>query len=537
MSDIILKVENLNIGLSPDKLLLHNVSFDIRSGETYALVGESGSGKTLSAFSVVRLLPEGIQFYSGAIKFLGEDLLRMPECKVRKLRGNDIAFVFQEPSTALNPVLTIGQQIGEILDKKTFGRKQERQAYVIDLLASVEIDAPQRVVKQYPHELSGGMKQRVIIALAIARKPKLLIADEPTTALDVTVQGNILELLQSLQQRLGMGMLFISHNLSIVSNIAHRMSIMRNGRIVESCAREETFKNLRNPYSKQLIKAIPKIGERSILLPKASPHRDTQALLEVRHLSVRFPIRSGLLQRVTDHSEVVQDISFSLDKGKTLALVGESGSGKTTVAKAILHLLEAYTGEIFLEGKSLCSTNKQQMKAFRKRVQVILQDPYSSMNPKMMVGEIIQEGMNASGKNRKKMREKVLWLLNEVGLKKNMIERYPHEFSGGQRQRLCIARALAAKPEILICDEPTSALDVSVQARILDLLCGLQKEHQLSYLLITHDFGVVSYMADEVGVMQKGRLIEHAETQKLLAAPQEEYTQTLLSAVPHFKVA
>ena len=542
MSEVILRVKDLSIGLSQAELLLDRVSFDVCAGETYALVGESGSGKTLSALSIVRLLPAPIEFYQGHVLFDKKDLLRLPEAEVRKVRGKEIGFVFQEPSTALNPVLTVKQQIDEILDPNEYGPKRARSNYIYDLLDSVEIYDSKHVAEQYPHELSGGMKQRIIIALAIARKPRLLIADEPTTALDVTVQKHILELLKTLQKHLKMSMLFISHNLSIVSNIADQMAIMQDGKIVEYSEHSCLFSKLQHPYSLELVKAIPEIGKRSELLKKGSSeqnagkHSTTTPILEVSHLSVHFPIRSGIFRRITGRTTVIEDVSFSLPKGKTLALVGESGSGKTTVAKAILHLLESYDGTILFEGQVMKHANAKMMSQFRKRVQVVLQDPYASMNPKLTVAEIIQEGL-AGLANRKEKQEKTLWLLNEVGLKGNMVERYPHEFSGGQRQRICIARALAMNPEVLICDEPTSALDVCVQAHILDLLCMLQQEHDLSYLLITHDFGVVSYMADEIGVMKEGTLVECAPTQQILNTPQQDYTQTLLAAVPRLQMA
>ncbi len=543
MTQALLQVTNLSVGLE-NQCLLHDVNFEVHRGKTFALLGESGSGKTLSALSVVRLLPRAIRFYSGSIHFCGADLLRTPESQMEHIRGKKISFIFQEPATALNPVFTIGQQISEVLRlcKNTYRHALQKE--VEKLLDHVGIDAPRRVIKSYPHELSGGMKQRAVIAIAIAGDPQLLIADEPTTALDVTVQAQVLALLKTLQKRLGMAMLFISHDLAIVANVADSLAIMRDGRIIEH-SDSVSFHQLTHPYSRCLLRAVLTLDKRAVVLSGNSRSmieteqnvRD-QNILAVRDLSVHFPVRSGIFRRVTGYVRAVDGVSFELKKGQTLALVGESGSGKTTVAKAILRLVDNRTGTILFQRQDLDNLRGKAVRQFRQKVQVVLQDPFASMNPKLTVGEIIKEGMRAQTLYAKEaeMDKKVLWLLRKVGLN-NVIQRYPHEFSGGQRQRLCIARALAVEPELLICDEPTSSLDVSIQAQILDLLHELQREQGLSYLFITHDIAVVAYMAHSIAVMRKGKIVESGETMSVLNQPIETYTKTLLASVPRLAAA
>ena len=554
MSNPLLQVKNLDVAVQDGDVLLHDVEFEIHKGETFALLGESGSGKSITALSIMRLLPDAIFFRSGHVYLDGQDLLQLPSfamCRVRSLR---VAMIFQEPMTSLNPVMTAGAQVLESLRLHQRVSSVAMKKQVLEVFESVGLSNPSLVFSSYPHELSGGMKQRVMIAMAIIGNPDLLIADEPTTALDVTIQAQVLDLLKSLQVRLGMAMLFVSHDLSIVSNIADRIAVMKDGCVVDECDTSGFFIGQRHPYSRHLLQSVPTIDKRgnalsdggldiasvnnNVFTPQDVDSKTNHKLLEINNLKVHFPIRAGMLKRVCNYVKAVDGISFELDSGKTLAIVGESGSGKTTIAKAILGLVPITAGSIQFQDMHSDSLRGQSLHRFRRDAQIVFQDPFSSMNPKMLVGEIIKEGMRAQGTGDEAyMNQRTAELLELVGLKPHLVRRYPHEFSGGQRQRICIARALAVNPKLLICDEPTSALDVSVQAQILDLFVQLQDNLSLSYLFITHDIAVVSYMAHDIAVMYQGRIVESGEAVSLLNNPQHDYTRRLLSSVPKIKLA
>lgn len=551
MSDIALSVENLNAETSSGKRLLHNVGFSLHQGQTLALLGESGSGKSLTAMSVLRLLPDTLRLRSGAVCFRGENLLALPEYAMQRVRGRDIAMIFQEPMTALNPVQTIGKQALEaVLLGKNLRGKQAKHC-VLDLFEQVGLDDAERVFNAYQHELSGGMRQRVIIAMALSGEPALLIADEPTTALDVTTEAQVLRLIKTLQKRLGMTMLFISHDLAVVSNIADEMVVMRDGHVVDEGKTRGFFTGKRHAYSVSLRHAIPGQQTRARRLRRngkySSSVRDTRdtvtkntdasdVLLDVAGLNVRYGKRGGWLRRGGNEMTAVSDMSFRLRRGHTLALVGESGSGKTSVAKAILGLEKPTGGCIRFDGVEVTAMKAQEMKQFRRQVQVVFQDPYMSLNPKRTIGETLAEGLREQKicDSEAQVQKHITGLLDDVGMPGDSVSRYPHEFSGGQRQRICIARALSVRPSLLICDEPTSALDVLVQAQILDLFKDLQAGHGLSYLFISHDLSVVAHMADEIAVMRHGRMTEFGDI-NIMREPKHEYTRELLAAVPKLR--
>jgi len=531
----LLSVRGLRVETAPPgrrETLLRDIAFDIAPGESFALLGESGSGKSLTALSILRLLPDGLRVRAGEVRLHGQDLLRRPETAMRDVRGGSIGMIFQEPMTSLNPVMTAGRQLTEALGLHRGARGRDARRAALQLLGEVGIDEAGRVFASYPHELSGGMKQRVMIAAALAGEPELLIADEPTTALDVTIQAQVLDLLKKLQADRGMAMLFISHDLSVVSCIAGRIAVMRDGGILEQAGAGEFFSRARHDYSRRLCAMLPDRGKRGVSLfdgARLPPPRGGEALAEVHDLAVHFPVRKGLFKRTVGHIKAVDGVSFALRRGRTLALVGESGSGKTTIARALLGLVEPSAGELRLAQPGAGNAWRR----LRRRAQIVFQDPFSSLNPKMQVEQLIGEGLRARGAARGgALRERVAALLEQVGMPPDCMHRHPHQFSGGQRQRICIARALAVEPELIIWDEPTSALDVSVQARILDLFQRLQADLGLSYLFITHDISVVAYMAHEVAVMYRGRIVEQGETEPLLDAPGHRYTRELLSAVP-----
>ena len=542
----LLRVENLTTVFESGQrkvTAVDGVSFEIKHGQTFALVGESGSGKSISALSVIRLLPEAARVTSGSV-FLGKrDLLTLPEREMRDIRGSGISMIFQEPMTSLNPVVKVGKQISEVLIRhKKMSKSQARQR-ALDLLDAVNIKDPAHTIDTYAHELSGGMKQRVMIAIALACEPKLLIADEPTTALDVTIQAKVLELINELQQKFNMSILFITHDLAVVKQVADHIAVMKQGKIVEQSSNEVFFSNPKHPYSWDLFAALPAIEKRGKPLlgvddvtdKKLEDLKVDQAdSLRVENLKVHFPIKKGLFKRTVGHVKAVDGVSLEIPAGKTVALVGESGSGKTTVGKGILRLVQPTSGEVHYLGLPIHSLNKEKLLEQRTNLQIVFQDPYSSMNPRMLVGDIIEEGMKALDviPNSEQRRERVLELLAQVGLSEDAHLRYPHEFSGGQRQRICIARALAVDPKIIICDEPTSALDVSVQAQILDLLNDLQEKYGISYLFITHNMSVVAYFADSVAVMYQGKIVEQGDVEQVLINPKHEYTKKLLAAVP-----
>ncbi len=605
----ILDVRDLRMGFASGTrhgqrvlVAVDRVSFDLRPGETFALLGESGCGKSATALALLRLLPAAGRILGGEVRFEGSELLQLPEAEMRTVRGGGMAMIFEEPATSLNPVLTVGRQIGEVLERHAGLSGEAAQQRALELLNAVGIADAERRLSEYPFQLSGGMKQRVMIAIALAGNPRLLIADEPTTALDVTIQAQILDLLRRMQAERGMGVLLITHDLGVVAQMAHRIGVMYAGEIIEEAPREAFFTSPQHPYTQKLFAALPDLSRRGgaldtiagqvpplsampagcrfaarcpfawercrgespawtdlgaghrvrchgvsenrIPLVRGSQGReftevptgenDVRALLQVDQLRVHFPIRRGILQRVVGHVKAVDGVSLELARGRTLALVGESGCGKTTVGKAILQLIRPTDGEVRLDGRVLTDISRARLRPMRRRMQMIFQDPFASLNPRMSVGEIIAEGMTALGVTPRDAgpEASVAALLEQVGLPGDAASRFPHEFSGGQRQRIAIARALAVQPELIICDEPTSALDVSVQAQILNLLKSLQNQLGLAYLFVTHNFAVVEYLAHEVAVMYLGRIVERGAVDEVLRYPQHPYTQTLLSAVP-----
>ena len=513
------------------------VDFRIQQGETFALLGESGSGKSVTALSITRLLPKTAKS-TGAILFNGTDLLTLSNKNMRGFRGRRIAMIFQEPQTSLNPALTVGKQVGETLaqHRNLSGKAQRKR--VIELLEAVEIPDPAQRMDEYPHQFSGGMKQRVMLAMALAGEPDLLIADEPTTALDVTTQARILALLKKIQRDTGMAMLFITHDLAVASQVADRVAVMNKGKLVETASTRRFFSQPQHPYSKILFDSLPDASKNRVRDAGEMPLQ-AEPMLRVSELKVHFPVQTGFFGRPAGYLRAVDGVSLELAQGRTLAVVGESGSGKTTLGKGILQLLKPAGGAVFLTGDNLSDLSASQLRQRRTDMQVVFQDPFSSMNPQMMVKDIIEEGMLSLGaeKNSRVRQALVDELLDQVGLEPDFKYRYPHEFSGGQRQRICIARALAVRPKLLICDEPTSALDVTVQARILELLASLQEELGLAYLFITHNISVVASFAHYVAVMYQGRIVEQGVTGSVLSAPRHEYTKTLLSAVPTIKSA
>jgi ABC-type microcin C transport system duplicated ATPase subunit YejF len=508
------------------------ISFHIRPGETFALVGESGSGKSVTALSVLRLLPLNGRIDGGSVRLGGEDLLTLPELEMRRIRGRRIGIIFQDPQTSLNPVMSVGSQVGEVIKRHFRVNRHALDARTIELLGQVGLPEPERVRRAFPHQLSGGMRQRVMIAIALAGKPELLIADEPTTALDVTIQAQILALLKSLQRDSGMALWLITHDLGIVAEMADRIAVMQRGKIVEEADRERFFARPEHPYSRRLLELLPRLEAcRGTVSP---PDDASPKLLEVRGLKIYYPVRKGVLQRVVDYVKAVDGVSFGLARGRTLALVGESGCGKTTLGKGLLRLIEIHGGDVRFDGVDSVLSSRKSLARVRAGMQIVFQDPFSSMNPRMLVGDVVAEGLLALGprSTAEQRRARVEELLEAVGMPPDSRLRYPHEFSGGQRQRICIARALAVNPKLIVCDEPTSALDVSVQAQILALLTDLQRRFGLSYLFITHDLGVVAELAHEVAVMYRGRIIEHGPTDRVLLEPTHPYTRRLLAAVP-----
>ncbi|WP_252272963.1 ABC transporter ATP-binding protein [Pseudomonas subflava] len=503
--------------------VVEGISFDIRKGETLALVGESGSGKSVTAHSILRLLPYPLARHpAGSIRYGSQDLLKLAPDKLRSIRGNRIAMVFQEPMTSLNPLHSIGKQIGEVLAWHKGLSGEPARARIIELLELVGIPEPEKRLKAYPHELSGGQRQRVMIAMALANEPELLIADEPTTALDVTVQLKILDLLKDLQARLGMAMLLITHDLNLVRRIAHRVCVMQRGCIVEQASCDELFRAPQHPYTRELLGAEPS-GE-----PAANPAG--APLLEVDDLRVWFPIKKGVLRRTVDHVKAVDGIDFSLPQGQTLGIVGESGSGKSTLGMAILRLLGSQ-GAIRFQGEALDGLSQQAVRPLRRQMQVVFQDPFGSLSPRMCVSQIVGEGLRIHDIGSEKEQEQaVIDALKEVGLDPETRFRYPHEFSGGQRQRIAIARALVLKPALILLDEPTSALDRTVQRQVVELLRSLQAKYNLTYLFISHDLAVVRALSHQLMVVKQGKVVEQGPAEQVFAAPQHPYTRQLLEA-------
>lgn len=526
----LLEVINLSLNLQNAEReisLINKVNFSVEKGETLALVGESGSGKSLTALAIMQLLPQAIVMDpSSSILFKGNDLLTYSELQLRRIRGRKIGIIFQEALTALNPVLTIGEQIAEVLNKHFKLSKKERHQQAIERLNEVGIPYPEEYFDYYPHQLSGGLRQRAMIAMALAGEPDLLIADEPTTALDVTLQAQILQLLKKCQAKRKMGLIFITHDLAVVYQIAEQVVVLYRGEVVEAKPVDQFFKKPEHPYSHKLFASLPQeTFQRSSKLTK-------KTILQVEHLKVFYPIKKGIFKRTVGHLKAVDDVNLTLKEGETLALVGESGSGKTTTGMAILRLIRSTSGNIFFENNNLTAMNDRHLRKIRQSFQAVFQDPYTSMNPRMLVGDILAEGMFVQKISKKERMQKIDRLLDYVGLSLKTKNLYPHEFSGGQRQRICIARALAVEPKLLVCDEPTSALDVTSQLQVLNLLLSLQAELGLSYLFITHNIAVVSYMADRIAVMHLGKIVESGEVAAVLQNPQHAYTQKLLAAVP-----
>ncbi len=536
MTEALLEVRDLAVhfGAVEDPVrAVDGVSFEVGAGETVVLVGESGSGKSLTALAIARLLPPAARVTGGAVHLGGENLFRLPEHRMRDIRGAAVGMIFQEPQSSLNPVMTIGAQIGETLMRHKGLRGAALERRVVELLEAVGIDEAERRMTEYPHQFSGGMKQRVMTAIALSGDPGLLIADEPTTALDVTIQAQVLDLIRAIQRERNMGILFITHDLAVAHRVADRVVVMKEGRIVESGTRDAFYSAPQHAYSKQLFAALPS-WEKRVQEGNAPDTGARDTILTVRDLKVWFPIRRGVFRRTVGYVKAVDGVDLAVEQGRTLAVVGESGSGKTTMGKGILQLLDEADGHVEYQGQDLAALDAATLRRYRSDLQVIFQDPYSSMNPRMMVGDIIKEGMLAQGigADRAARDRRVAELLDQVGLEQAHALRYPHEFSGGQRQRICIARALAVDPRLIVCDEPTSALDVSVQAQILDLLRDLQQRLGLTYLFVTHNIGVVAYLAHRVAVMYQGRIVEHGDVEQVLHRPQHEYTRRLLAAVP-----
>ena len=516
---------------------VEDVSFQIDRGRTLALVGESGSGKSVTALSILRLLHGPTVFHpTGRILLEGNkgriDLMKMNEPALRSIRGRRISMIFQEPMTSLNPVLSVGYQITEPLRRHMTLSRRAARTRAIEALEAVHIPDPARRFGEYPHQLSGGMRQRVMIAMAMACEPDLLIADEPTTALDVTIQAQILKLMAELQERRGTAILFITHDLGVVNQIADDVAVMRRGCIVERGNKSTVLREPQHEYTRALLGALPAHLPRP--QPPPSAAADDEPLVRVENLKVHFPIRRGLLKRTVGHVKAVDGVDLSLAAGSITALVGESGCGKTTLGKAVLRLIEPTDGRIRYGQTDLTALNTSRMRTQRRDLQFVFQDPFSSLNPRMMIGEAIAEGLEAQGigENSDDRRARAETALSEAQLDPGVIDRYPHEFSGGQRQRIGIARCLALNPKFVVCDEVTSALDVSVQASILQLLQDLRRRLNLTLLFITHDMEVVEYLADEVAVMRAGRVVERGPTDQICRNPQHEYTQTLLAAVP-----
>jgi len=528
MKEPLLSVRDLSVAFhqgGETSLAVDHISFDIAKGEVVALVGESGSGKSVSANSILRLLPyPSASHPSGEILFKGKDLLKASERALREVRGNDITMIFQEPMTSLNPLHTIEKQIAEILALHQGLTGQPARQRVLELLNQVGIREPEKRLKAYPHELSGGQRQRVMIAMALANRPELLIADEPTTALDVTVQAQILELLRQLKAVHGMSMLFITHDLGIVRKFADRVCVMTKGRIVETGTVEDVFANPKHEYTRHLLASEPR-GEP----PLADPSKPM--VMEGSDIRVWFPIKSGLMRRIVDHVKAVDGIDLSLRAGQTLGVVGESGSGKTTLGLALTRLISS-EGRIAFVGKDIAGYSFSEMRPLRNQLQVVFQDPYGSLSPRMSVGDIVAEGLKVHERSltSEERDQRVCWALEEVGLDPLTRWRYPHEFSGGQRQRIAIARAMVLKPRFVMLDEPTSALDMSVQAQVVDLLRDLQKKHDLAYLFISHDLKVVKALANDVIVMRFGKVVEQGPSSEIFRAPKNDYTRALMAA-------
>lgn len=564
----LLEISDLSLDLKQDgqwKSILHHINFSIGRGETLGIVGESGSGKSVTALSVMQLLKENQSRYpSGQILFYDNEehptnIINCSEQKMRQLRGNRIAMIFQEPMTSLNPVLKCGEQITEQILLHTNATKEDAQKQVIELFKEVMLPRPEQIFNAYPHEISGGQKQRVMIAMAMSCQPDLLIADEPTTALDVTVQKGILELIKRLQAKHGMSVLFITHDLGVVAEIADKVLVLYKGNVVEHDNIRNIFLSPKHPYTQGLLACRPSLTERLKRLPtvddfiqgkeqqlsslsitaeeREAEHKRIYAqnpLIEIENLNKLYPVRKQKLFEKRQYVHALQNINLTVYEGETLGLVGESGCGKTTLGRSMIRLIEPTSGIIRYQGKSLTELNANQMRRMRKDLQIILQDPYSSLNQKLTIGDALMEPMKVHGigSNDRERKERALALLERVSLNESHFYRYPHEFSGGQRQRISIARALAVNPKFIICDESVSALDVSVQAQVLNLLNELKEEYHFTYIFISHDLSVVRFMSDRIAVMQQGRIVELGDADEVCSNPQTTYTQTLINAIP-----
>ncbi|MEX1094712.1 MAG: ABC transporter ATP-binding protein, partial [Planctomycetales bacterium] len=574
-----------------------DISLKIAPGHTLGLVGESGSGKSVTSLTIMRLLPEvSARIEAGRISFLGRDLVKLPRKQMERLRGDEISMIFQEPGTSLNPVYRVGAQVVEAIRLHQDVSKAEARRRTIELFHEVGIPDPEVRLRSYPHEMSGGQKQRVMIAMALSCNPKLLIADEPTTALDVTIQAQILDLIRRLRDERNMAVLFITHDLGVIAEIADEVAVMFRGKIVEQAPVLDLFKNPRHPYTKGLLACRPRLETPYRRLPTVSDFMDvterpggelhivekrmddarlahlttqgrgrmlhpksrlkemghpweeghhppgtttvaerTTPILSVENLKVHFPIRAGVFSRIKDYVRAVDGIGFEVYPGQTLGLVGESGCGKTTTGRAILRLIPLTDGVVRFEGADFSAMRGRELREFRRRIQIIFQDPYGSLNPRMTVESMLTEPMatHGLGKSRRDRRDRAAKLLHEVGLEPGHLSRYPHEFSGGQRQRICVARALSVEPDFIICDESVSALDVSVQAQVLNLLKDLQEQRKLTYVFISHDLSVVKFMSDMMAVMNDGKIVEFGPSENIYANPREEYTKRLIRAIPH----
>ncbi len=540
-----------------------NISFEIDRGETVAIVGESGSGKTVTSLSILQLLPSPpARYNNGQILFSENgneplDILKLDEKELRKIRGNKISMIFQEPMTSLNPVKTCGAQVIEAIRIHQNISQKEAEEKTIELFANVKLPDPKSIIKRYPFEISGGQKQRVMIAMAMSCHPSLLIADEPTTALDVTVQKTILELIKELQVQQEMSVIYITHDLGLVAEIADKVIVMYKGEVVEAGNAKEIFLHPQNPYTKALLACRPDASAKGKRLPVISDFLDetpepvkpeisyqkpknekttstAEPLLRIENLKVYFPVKKNFFGKVLKEFKAVDDVSFTIQKGETVGLVGESGCGKTTLGRSLIRLIEPSSGNIFFNGQNIATIPTDQLRKMRKDIQIIFQDPYGSLNPRLTIGEAISEPMKIHGiqPNQKQRKEKIVDLLEKVDLKPEYFNRYPHEFSGGQRQRICIARALGLNPDFIICDESVSALDVSVQAQVLNLLNDLKKELGFTAIFISHDLGVVHYISNRIMVMSKGKIVETGSADAIYFNPKKEYTQQLISAIP-----
>lgn len=561
-NDNLLDIRNLSVRFKTQKNMVtavDDMSFTIPKGKTVGLVGESGSGKSVTSLAIMGLIPRppGI-IDSGEIVFNGQNLLELKEKQLRLIRGNRISMIFQEPMTSLNPVFRVGYQVAEVLRLHKKMSKRQAKQRTIELFDMVGIPDPHRRINSYPHEMSGGQKQRVMIAMAIACEPELLICDEPTTALDVTIQQQVLNLMLDLQKELHMSMLFITHDLGVIADLADEVVVMYRSKLVEQAGTVDVFKKPKHPYTKGLLACRPGLKQNPERLLTVADYLDSETgeektipaerfeaqqkkdksqnpvLLEVSGLKTYFPIKSGLFARTTDYVKAVDDVSFLVRKGETLGLVGESGCGKTTLGRTILKLQQPTAGTVTYSGVEVFQQNQVEMRKLRSKMQIIFQDPYASLNPRMTIADILSEPMIIHGDQTGKRERllKAVELMEKVGMRGDQLNRYPHEFSGGQRQRICIARALAVNPEFIVCDESVSALDVSVQAQVLNLLLDLQQEFDLTYIFISHDLSVVNFISDRVGVMQKGKIVELDTAENIYSNPKQAYTQRLLAAIP-----